>query len=175
MTERYEIDGQVILNFRDFVKKSYGKDGFEKMAGELPFDISSVYGGVDYPIEYVNKCMCYIKENYGMEMLYNAGRFSMRNLGMKRYLTLLMPPKKILDKLQESVSKMNNAVSLEIEYNDFGALVTMHGPDWDDMNSMFWKGMLKGALEVTKTEGEVTMEESDVAGIEEVYYSVVWK
>lgn len=175
MDEEYKIDGQVILNFRDFVKKTYGRDGLETMEDELPFDLSSVYEGVAYPIEYVNHCMEYIKETYGMDTLYNAGRFSMGNMGIKRYLSLLMPPKKILEKLEVSVPKVNNAVSLEIEYNDEGALVTMHGPEWNEMNSVFWKGMLKGALDVTKTKGEVKMEESDAAGIDEVYYSLVWK
>ena len=90
MTEAFEeyINGQVLMSFREFIKKRHGQDGVQQLNGAMNFDILKVTDEREYPANYAVDCMDYVLTTYGSEELFQMGRFSLQNIGAKMYFTL---------------------------------------------------------------------------------------
>ena len=168
------INGQVLLSFRDFMKKKYGQAGLVEMNGKLDFKILDIVDELEYPAGYAVACMDYIQTKYGAEELYQAGRFSLQNIGAKRYFTLFLPPNKLLDKLMESVPKVNNSVKLNVEYTENGAIVTLANRELKEIQCKYWHGMLQGIFDLTKTKGTIEVDTSRVAKDRKATYTMKW-
>ena len=102
------------------------------------------------------------------------GRFTIGNIGAKRYFTLFMPPDKLLVRMVESVHKVNNTIRLELEQKDNEAVVTLRGPDIEDVTVEFWRGMCQGVFDLTKTNGQLQVDDSAAKTDNKVLYKLNW-
>ena len=114
-TESEFINGQILVSFREYMNKKFGAAGLSQMNEALSYDIMQATDEKDYPASHAVECMDYILVTYGDDALYLMGRFSLQNIGAKRYFTVFLPPKKLLEKREESVPKVNNTVKLKVE------------------------------------------------------------
>ena len=168
------INGQVLLSFKDFIKKRHGQEGLGNLDGKFDFDILKIKDAKEYPIKYAVDFMDYVHETYGPDELYQMGRFSLQNIGTKRYFTLFMAPEKLLEKLVESVPKVNNSIHLDIKYQDKGAVVTLTNKELKEFQCKYWHGMLQGVYDLTKTTGEIEVDSSKVATDKMAIYTMKW-
>ena len=177
MTEPFDefINGQVLLSFRDFIKKRHGQEGVEQLNSALNFEILQITDEREYPASYAVDFMDYVHETYDPEELFQMGRFSLQNIGAKRYFTLFLPPQKLLDKLIESVPKVNNMVKLGIEYLENGAVITISSSELKEVQCKYWHGMLQGVFDLTKTKGKIKVDTSKVSTDKIAIYTMDWK
>ena len=176
MTEPREnyVAGQVLLSYKDYIKKQYGQEGINNLKSALKFDIMQVTVERKYPSSYVFSCMDYIRTTYGQEELFKMGRFSLQNIGAKRYLTRFFTPQKILDRIIESLPKVNYTVKLNVEYMENGAIVTFLNPELNEYQCIYWHGMLQGVFDMTKTKGTIDVDMSRVITDKIVIYTMKW-
>ena len=176
MTESKDefINGQILVSFRDYIKKKFGANGLSQMNDALSFDIMQVTDEKDYPSSHAVECMDYIQKRYGPDALYQMGRFSLQNIGAKRYFTLFMPPNKLLDKLVESVPKVNNTVKIHVDYKEKGAIVRLSNPDFKEVHCKYWHGMLQGVFDLTKTKGRIEVDISKLETEKQIYFTMHW-
>ena len=177
VTEPFDefINGQVLLSFRDFIKKRHGLDGVQTLNSAMDFDVLKITDEREYPVKYAVDCMDYVQKTYGPDELFQMGRFSLQNIGAKRYFTLFLPPQKILDKLMESVPKVNNSVKLNIEFQENGAVVTLRNSELKEFQCNYWHGMLQGVYDLTKTKGTIEVDTSMVSTDKMAVYTMNWK
>ncbi|MFO7618086.1 MAG: hypothetical protein R6W91_00235 [Thermoplasmata archaeon] len=168
------INGQVLLSFREFIKKKHGQGGLDQLDKALDFNFRDVVDEGQYPAAYAVDCMNFIQTAYGADALFQAGRFSLQNIGAKRYFTIFLPPKTLLDKLAESVPKVNNSVKLNIEYQDSGAVVTLSNRNLKEVQCKYWHGMLQGVFDLTKTKGSIEVNIARVSKEGKAVYTMKW-
>ena len=177
VTEPFEefINGQVLLSFRDFIKKRHGQEGIQQLNSAMNFEILEILDEREYPASYAVDFMDYVQETYDPEELFQMGRFSLQNIGAKRYFTLFLPPQKLLGKLMESVPKVNNMVKLDIEYLEKGAVITLSSSELKEVQCKYWHGMLQGVYDLTKTKGTINVDTSKVETDKMAVYTMNWK
>ena len=144
------------------------------MGGYVRFPVNSIVGVKDYPLEYSHRCMNYLKDTYGLEELVRTGRFSISNVASKRYVALLLPPDKLLAKLKESVTKVNDQVRVDYTLSTMGADVTVSSDVMTDIHREYWKGMLLEIYDMTKIKGSVEIVNFK-EGDSSIKYEIVWK
>jgi len=168
------IAGQVLLSFRDFIKKRHGQEGVEQLSSAMDFEIMKITDEREYPANYAVDCMDYIHDAYGPEELFQMGRFSLQNIGSKRYFTLLLPPEKLLVNLMDSVPKVNSMVKLDIEYLENGAAITVSSSKLKEIHCNYWQGILQGVFDLTKTKGTIESDISKVSTDKKVIFTIKW-
>ena len=171
MSEHY-IGGQVMISYIDFVKKKSGPQGLMDMEKHMGIPLNEIVVEKDYSYKYSDLCLTFINEKYGTKDVIQAGRFSATNIGTKRYFAVILPPKKLLDMLVESVSKVTNSVVVSYELNEKGAEVLVKGPYMHSLEREYWLGMLMGLFDLNKRDGKV--EPLDFKDGEEARYSMKW-
>jgi len=175
MTETEEtINGQLLINYKDYIKKKWGNDGLDKVNKELDFDLNKITNERDYPLTHLFTSFDYLKDNFGMPEIFNFGKFTTQNIGTKRYLATFMPPDKVLERLKESVSKLTRLISVDVKNTDNGAVVTFQAPNMRDTQCEYWRGLLHGTMELTKTKGTVDMDASKMESQHTVVYTMKW-
>ncbi len=169
------MNGQLLMNFKDYIQKKRGNEGLDKANNELGFDINKVTNECVYPIQYLFASLDYLKTSFGMTELFNFGKFTTQNIGAKRYVATFLPPDKILVRLKESVSKLTKLINVDITNMDHGAVVTFRAPYMRDTQCEYWRGLLHGTLELTKTKGTVEMDATGMESQHIVVYTMKWQ
>ena len=172
MTET--VNGQLLINFKDYIQKKWGKDGLDKANDDLDFDIKEITNERDYPMQHMFASFDYLRTNFGMLEIFNFGKFTTQNIGTKRYLATFLPPDKILERLEESVPKLTELIKVDVTNTDNGAVITFQAPHMRDTQCEYWRGLLHGALELTKTKGTVDMDASQMESQHTVVYTMKW-
>ncbi len=168
------ISGQIIASYAAYVKKKYGKDGIEEMSKVLGEDMGNISDSKTYPAQTAADLMNYLKDTYGLEELFKLGRFTVANVGTKRYFSLFISTENIIPRMVESVQKVNDSISLTAEYGNNSATVTVTGSEMLDVQREFWRGMMQGIFDLNKTTGKVEVDDSKMRSHGQIVYKLTW-
>ena len=161
MAERL-IRGHVINRYLDFIKKTWGADGLEQAKKESDLAEIKIDDSKFYDNEIMLRILKWISKNHGIERVRQAGKFTVKNLGLFSYLVRFLSMETMLHKAEERYRELYKFGNIDIELFDNRAVATLTDSTMTKENCMGWMGVLEAMLEMTKTKGTVSHPECHV-------------
>ena len=174
MSER-KIRGRVINGYLDFVKRTWGQDGYEECRKAVGIgDAAKIEDGEFYPNNAMLTIIKWIAENHGKERVKQAGKHTVKNLGLFAYLVRFMTMETMLNKAVERYREMYQFGSVDIKMKENGATAIMRDVTDIKENCIGWTGAFEAMLELTKTKGSVREVKCQNEGDDHCEFEIIW-
>ena len=170
-----EIRGNVINRYLAFVRKTWGKDGEEQAIKDSGLADIKINDSKFYDNEIMERILKWISANHGMDRVRQAGKFTVKNLGLFAYMVRFMSMEAMLHKAEERYSELYKFGEIKIELQDKKAIARMLDVSGIEENCQGWMGVLEAMLDLTKTKGTVSHTECQVKGASQCIYVVEWE
>ncbi len=170
-----EIRGHIINRYLAFIRNTWGKDGEELAIKESGLDGIKIDDSRFYDNEIMERVLKWISKNHGMDRVRQAGKFTVKNLGLFAYMVRFMNMKAMLSRAEDRFRELYRFGELDIEVHDNKAITRMRDVSGIEENCQGWIGVLEAMLELTKTRGTVTHTECQMKGAERCVYVVEWQ
>ena len=170
-----EIRGHVINRYLAFIRKTWGNDG-EKQAmvdcglAEINIDDSKFYDN-----QIMERILKWIHTNHGMDRVRQAGKFTVKNLGLFAYMVRFMSMEAMLNRAEERFRELYRFGELDIEVHEDKAIIRMRDVSAIEENCQGWMGVLDAMMELTKTKGTITHTECQVKDAGQCIYIIEWQ
>lgn len=143
--------GSVVNGYLKYIKKKWGQDGLDeacKAAGIKPEEIKD---GGWYPDNTNDGILTWMVENKGKEYIEISNRAMVQDLGMMSYIVRFMDVKSILKRLPNNYKELFNFGKIELELREKSATLKMYDMATSEYSCPAWRGVFKGACDMTKT------------------------
>lgn len=110
-----------------------------------------------------------------MDRVRQAGKFTVKNLGLFAYMVRFMSMEAMLHKAEDRYSELYKFGEIKIELQDKKAIARMLDVSGIEENCQGWMGVLEAMLDLTKTKGTVSHTECQVKGASQCIYVVEWE
>ena len=156
------VRGSIIVTLLKYVKKKWGKNGLHEFMTSTSMDPNAYEEIGNYSSDEAMIIMDWIDTTHGRQELQNLGRFTAQDIGLKRYLSLVMSIKFLVKAVKESNDRMMNYGSIEIEEKNGGFVVTITDIILTDTLLEFWTGIFEGIFIMSRRKGTVTANTSQM-------------
>lgn len=172
-----KVRGVVLDAYFKAIKKHWGKQGVDKCAEYVGVHPDEIKKRMWYPAEYHTKMHRWIGDKAGPKYVTIAGSFSIKNMGFLSYLARFISVKTLLKKAPKSFEDAYNFGTMKVEVDEEKkeALAKLKGVVIDKYSCYGWKGVFVGALEATKTGGNVKIIDHPDKGDKDCFLEISWK
>ncbi len=170
-----EIRGHVINRYLAFIRKTWGNDGEAQAIRESGLTEIKIHDSKFYDNEIMERILRWISVNHGMERVRQAGKFTVKNLGLFSYMVRFMSMEAMLNRAEERFRELYKFGELDIEVNDKKAIIRMRDVSGIEENCQGWMGVLDAMMELTKTKGTVTHTECQAKDAGQCIYIIEWQ
>ena len=166
-----KVKGNVMIGYRNFVKRKWGQDGLHQMFKDKRVDLSDLQDKKWYHYRLSTDLLDWIEQTYGIDYCRQAGYSVIVDAGVITWAARIMGIKRVLEKgVQEFRNNLNYGV-IEIDQKENSAEISLKDVITGETDKMAWKGVFEGIMKITKKEGTV-----DVSGKgSKVTYHLKWK
>lgn len=145
--------GDAILSYFTYIRKKWGQEGLEQMFEDTKVP-ENLTAKEFYPDEEMIKVLDWIKDEHGEKALEEGGRFVVKNLGIIAWLVRLANMKFIMKRFEKNYKELYTFGRIETDTSQENkATLRMYDVYSGPSRCIAWKGVSKGALELTNTKG----------------------
>lgn len=174
MTEN-KIRGSVLNSYIKFVKKKWGVDGVTALVKYIGANTEGFKEGnwYDQKIEY--KAFDWIKKNKGEQYVTECGTFCIQQLGLLSYVVRFTDIEYILKEAKKGYKDAYNYGSLDVELGRKEAKIVLQDAAVDEYACLSWLGAFIGAMEMTKTKGDIRELKCQRKGAPRCEFKMTWQ
>jgi len=166
------VRGSILNSYLDFIKKKWGKDGYELCMNDLGFE-ENFKNGHYYRDEIRENILRWISREKGIEYCVECGKFIVSNLGILSWLVRFTDAKTLAKRFPKNFSEVYAYGNVEVDTDQENVIILR----LYDVNRMkesckVWLGVCQGATEMTNTVSEVRKTKCSVDGDEYCEYTI---
>ncbi len=173
--KKKQIIGSSLLGYRKFIKKKWGKAGVEDVEKFINFKLDDVTDEKWYPSILNDSMLAWIAQNYGMDMVRQAGFYIVTNVGIVSFAARIAGIERVFTRGMEQFRNNIDYGEINIEKEGKVAMITMIDVSVDEVTHMAWQGIFEGVLHVSGARGTVTVLETQTGGSDKCVYKMEWK
>lgn len=171
-----KVRGSALSPYLKYVKTKWGVAGLDEFCRDTSIDGKKIKDGEWYEVDVIKRFQKWILEKKGEKQLEEAGKFSIKNLGLLSFVVRFMSIKKLLAQSdQASYRQAYNFGKMESTVEDKRALIRLHDVSLDENSCIVWRGAFKGLLEITKTKGTVREIKCQQKGADYCEFEMEWE
>jgi len=174
LTEQ-ELRGSVTIGYLKYVKKKWGLDGLKSAEEAVGIPMERINQGGFYPRYLTDRVLQWISENHGMDAVEDAGRYTIKNLGLFSFLVRFLKIETMIRKGRDGFKQAYKYGKMKIETGENEAWVRMKDVNNIKESCVGWQGALKGIMDLTKKKGTVEEVKCQLDGNEWCEYHLTWE
>ncbi len=171
-----KVRGSVINGFFKYVKKKWGKDGVAELEKDVGFNHSQIKDGEFYDRELLSSVLRWISEKKGMDAVKEGGRYTVKDLGLFKYLLMWSSLERIIARAMTIYKELYKYGSVRAQYEEDQIIIEMRDtPNRIKEDCAAWLGAYIGLTELTHTKADVVEEKCVFKGDDACVYKIYLK
>lgn len=173
MAER-ELAGSAIKSYMEFLKKKKGPAAHDKCAKDVGLE-GEIFPAKAYPAEKQANMMAWMRDKYGDDFVYRAGKYSAKQIGTLDFIAKLKSVDMMLKVAKVGYNRSLYYGSLRTEKIDKTTIrVILKDACISNANCVAWAGLIEGMLGLAVKDPKVEEIECQHRGDPECVFEVKW-
>ena len=174
MTSDPQAKGRIALGYAAFIKKRWGKEGYEKCQKDVKIDFASLKDEMWYPNSLPTNLLIWIEKNYGIDYCRQAGFSVVADRGVITYAARIAGVKKVLERGVDEFRESFKDGGVSVELGDKRAVLSISDINISPCSCQAWIGAFQGILHITKAKGTVKEIACEHKGAKACQYEITW-
>jgi len=170
-----EIRGSVINGYLKYVEKTWGEGGLEDCKEKARIHDIKIRDGQQYNHDILIVIIKWIADTHGMPRVRQAGKHTVKNLGLLAYIVRFTNMETMLNKAKSLYNEAYSFGEVNMIPTDRGASVTLKDVSQIPEDCVGWEGAFEGMMELTHSKGSVIKTKCQLNGDTHCEYEITWK
>lgn len=159
-----KVRGSVLTAYLDFIRMKWGKLALQGCLDDIDFN-ENITPAQYYDDTVRENILKWIGKEKGIESTKEVGKYVVKNLGLLAWIVRFANPKILAKKFPDNYREVYSFGRVEVDTEEDNLIILrLYDVNPVKESCMSWHGVCEGALELTRTVGEVTKHSCQLDG-----------
>lgn len=170
-----KIIGRVLLGYRDYIKKRWGREAVAEVSRVIDLDLEGVADDRWYLHMYNDDIIDWLADTHGQDTCRMAASEMVTSVGIISYVAWIAGIRRVLKQAVKEYRDSIDYGTIETEIGKGQALIHLQGTMANKNTCVGWIGVLEGIMKLSKAKGGVEKVGCEFDGDERCTYLMRWE